>query len=266
MTIPALPLPKAADGTPVDMPLLGFGTWQIQGDAAYQAVRDALEAGYRHLDTATMYGNEAEVGRALRDSGVPREEVFVTTKLPPERAGKERATLEASRKALGVDAVDLWLIHWPPRRGASVKVWREFLAARDAGLIRSAGVSNYDLDEIDELAAATGERPAVNQIRFGPTLWDPAVVDAHRERGIVVEGYSPFKTTNLHDPVLTGIATAHGVDPARVVLRWHIQHEIVVIPKSKTPERIARNADVDGFTLTAEEMTAIDALGRHRRH
>ncbi|MGK5681934.1 aldo/keto reductase [Actinoplanes sp. URMC 104] len=262
MTIPALPLGKAADGTPIEMPLLGFGTWQLRGDAAYQAVRDALEAGYRHLDTATMYGNEAEVGRALRDSGVARDQVFLTTKLPPERAGKERATIEASVRALGVDAVDLWLIHWPPHRGRSVKVWREFLKARDEGLTRAVGVSNYGADEIDELAAETGERPAVNQIRFGPTLYDPAVVAAHRDRGVVLEGYSPFKTTNLHDPVLTSIASTHGVDPARVVLRWHIQHEFVVIPKSATPERIARNADLDGFVLTDEEMAAIDALGR----
>src|SRR4051812_28231116 len=261
MTIPALPLPKAADGTPVDMPLLGFGTWQIRGDAAYQAVRDALEAGYRHLDTATMYGNEAEVGRALKDSGVPREDVFLTTKLPPERAGRERATIEASLRALGVDTVDLWLIHWPPHRGRSVAVWREFLAARDAGLVRAIGVSNYGIDEIDELGTATGERPAVNQIRFGPALWDADLVADHRERGIVVEGYSPFKTTDLHDPVLTRTAAAHGVDPARVVLRWHIQHEIVVIPKSRTPQRIAGNAAVDGFALSDAEMAAIDALG-----
>jgi 2,5-diketo-D-gluconate reductase A len=262
MTIPTISLPKAADGTPVEMPLLGFGTWQLHGDDAYRAVRDALEAGYRHLDTATMYRNEAEVGRALADSGVPRDQVFVTTKLPPERAGQERATIEASLRALGLDAVDLWLIHWPPARGRSVPVWREFLAAREAGLVRAAGVSNYDLAEIDELVAATGERPAVNQIRFGPTLWDAALIDGHRERGVAVEGYSPFKTTDLHDPVLTRIATAHGVDPARVVLRWHLQHEIVVIPKSQTPERITRNADLSGFTLTTEEMTAVDGLRR----
>jgi 2,5-diketo-D-gluconate reductase A len=264
MTIPTLPLPKAADGSSVEMPLLGFGTWQLRGKAAYEAVRDALEAGYRHLDTATMYGNEAEVGRALADSGVPRDEVFITTKLPPERAGRERATLQASLRALGLDAIDLWLIHWPPGRGRSVPVWREFLAAREAGLTRAAGVSNYGTDEIDELFAATGERPAVNQIRFGPSLWDPAVIAAHRERGVLVEGYSPFKTTNLHDPVLTRIAAAHGVDPARVVLRWHVQHEIVVIPKSRTPERIARNADIGGFALTDAEMAAVDGLGRRR--
>jgi 2,5-diketo-D-gluconate reductase A len=255
MTIPAVALPGGGE-----MPLLGFGTWQIKGDAAYNSVRDALEAGYRHLDTATMYGNEAEVGRALKDSGVPRDQVFITTKLPPERAGQEAATLDASRSALGVDAVDLWLIHWPPRRGRSVGIWEKFIAARDAGAVRAIGVSNYGVDEIDELTERTGVAPAVNQIRFGPALYDPKLVAQHRERGVVVEGYSPFKTTNLHDPVLTGIAAAHGVDPARVVIRWHIQREIVVIPKSKTPERIASNAMVDGFTLTDEEMTAIDGL------
>jgi 2,5-diketo-D-gluconate reductase A len=265
MTIPALPLGKAADGTPVEMPLLGFGTWQMHGKTAYQAVRDALEAGYRHLDTATVYGNQAEVGRALKESGVPRDQVFVTTKLPPDRAGKERATIEESLEALGVDAIDLWLIHWPPRRGRSTQLWQALIAARDAGLTRSIGVSNYDAELIDELIAETGERPAVNQIRFGPSLYDARVLAEHRDRGIVVEGYSPFKTTNLYDPVLTGIATAHGVDPARVVLRWHVQHEIVVIPKSKTPERIARNADLDGFTLTDAEMAAIDGMGRHGR-
>ncbi len=261
MTIPALPLPQAADGTPVEMPLLGFGTWQLRGDSAYQAVRDALEAGYRHLDTATMYGNEAEVGRALKDSGVPRDQVFLTTKLPPERAGRERATIEASLRDLGVDAVDLWLIHWPPHRGRSVRVWQAFIEAREAGLTRAIGVSNYDTGEIDELTAETGQTPAVNQVRFGPSLYDPRVLAAHRERGVVLEGYSPFKTTNLHDPALTRIAAAHGVEPARVVLRWHVQHEIVVIPKSKTPERIAGNADIDSFVLTDDEMTAINNMG-----
>jgi 2,5-diketo-D-gluconate reductase A len=259
MTIPTVSLPDGGA-----MPLLGFGTWQIQGKKAYESVRDALEAGYRHLDTATMYGNEAEVGRALTDSGVPRDEVFVTTKLPPERAGKERATLDASLAALGVAAVDLWLIHWPPNRRRSVPIWREFVAAREQGRARAIGVSNYGIDEIDELIAATGVTPAVNQIRWGPALYDPKLVAQHRERGVVVEGYSPFKTTNLHDPVLTRIAAAHGVDPARVVLRWHVQHEIVVIPKSVTPERIASNAAIDGFALTDDEMAAVDGLSRGR--
>jgi 2,5-diketo-D-gluconate reductase A len=259
MTIPSVPLSGS-----LSMPLLGFGTWQLRGRGAYEAVRRALEAGYRHLDTATIYGNEAEVGRALRDSGVPRDEVFVTTKLPPERVGREGETLDASLRALGVDAVDLWLIHWPPRRGSSVPVWQELLAAREEGRARAVGVSNYAIGEIDELIGATGERPAVNQIRWGPTLYDPKLLGAHRERGVVVEGYSPFKTTNLHDPVLTRIAAAHGVDAARVVLRWHVQHGIVVIPKSRTPERIAANARIDGFALTDAELAAVDALSRRR--
>jgi 2,5-diketo-D-gluconate reductase A len=259
MTIGSVPL----SGAPA-MPLLGFGTWQIRGKAAYEAVREALEAGYRHLDTATIYGNEAEVGRALRDSGVPRDDVFITTKIPAERAGRESATLDGSRKALGVDAVDLWLIHWPPRRGRSVPMWRALLAERDAGRARAVGVSNYGIGEIDELIGATGQHPAVNQIRWGPLLYDPKLVAEHRERDVVMEGYSPFKTTNLHDPVLTRIASAHGVDTARVVLRWHVQHEIVVIPKSSTPERIASNARIDGFELTADEMRAVDGLSGRR--
>ncbi|WP_306212529.1 aldo/keto reductase [Actinoplanes sp. RD1] len=255
MTVPSVPL-----GNGREMPLLGFGTWQIRGDAAYESVLAALAAGYRHIDTATMYGNEAEVGRALADSGVPRDEIFVTTKLPPERAGQERRTLDDSLRALGLDAVDLWLIHWPPRSGKSVPTWREFLAARDEGRARSVGVSNYDVAELDELIDATGIAPQVNQVRWGPKLWDAELVAQHRKRGIVVEGYSPFKTTNLHDPVLTGIAEAHFVDAARVVLRWHVQHGIVVIPKSTTPERIRSNFAIDGFELTGDEMARIDAL------
>jgi 2,5-diketo-D-gluconate reductase A len=248
---------KLGDGA--SMPLLGFGTWRLRDEQAYRAVRDALDAGYRHVDTATMYGNEADVGRALRDSGVPREQVFVTTKLPAERVGREAGTLEASLRALGVDAVDLWLIHWPPG-GAAPRVWRELLAAQEAGRAHSVGVSNYSLAQLDELTAATGRTPAVNQIRWGPTLYDAATLAGHRERGVVLEGYSPFRTTNLHDPVLTGIADAHGVEPAQVVLRWHVQHGFVVIPKSSHPERIRANGDIGGFTLTDDEMAAIDGL------
>lgn len=248
-------------GAGVRMPLLGFGTWQLRGEAAYRAVRAALDVGYRHIDTATGYDNEAEVGRALADSGVPREEVFLTTKLPPDRAGAERVTLDASLRALGVDAVDLWLIHWPPGGRAAPPVWREFLAARDAGRARAVGVSNYSVAQVDELITATRQAPQVNQIPFGPALYDPALLAAHRQRGVVVEGYSPFRRTDLTDPVLVRIAEAHGVDPARVVLRWHVQHRVVVIPKSAHPDRIRSNADLDGFALSEEEMAAIDKLG-----
>ncbi len=257
MTSPSVPL-SGGGGT---MPLLGFGTWQAQGTECYDAVRVALDAGYRHIDTATMYGNEAEVGRALRDSGVDRAEVFVTTKLPPERAGRERRTIDASLKALGVDHLDLWLIHWPPR-GRSTEVWREFIAARDEGLTRAIGVSNYSSRQIDALTKETGETPSVNQIKWGPALYDADEVTAHRERGVVLEGYSPFKTTNLRDKDLVAIAEAHGVTPAQVIVRWHLQHEFVVIPKSVTPDRIRTNFDAFGFTLSDEEMRRIDGMSR----
>ena len=246
----------------VQMPLLGFGTWQVTGQAGYDAVLAALDAGYRHVDTATMYGNEEEVGRAVAESGLRREDVFITTKLPPDRVGRERETIEASLRALGVDQVDLWLVHWPPsNRTDSIPVWREMLAARDKGLTRAVGVSNYSTAQIDELIQSTEESPAVNQIRWSPSLYDRQRHREHRDRGIVLEGYSPFKTSDLSHPVLARIAAAHSVSPAQVVLRWHVDHEIVVIPKSVTPERIRVNADIFQFSLAAEEMRDIDALG-----
>jgi 2,5-diketo-D-gluconate reductase A len=243
------------------MPLLGFGTWQITGKEAYEAVKHALSVGYRHLDTATMYANEEQVGRALRDSGVPRGEVFVTTKLPPRQVNRARGTIEESLRALGTEYVDLWLIHWPPNGRASQDAWRDLLAIRDEGLARAVGVSNYSTAQLDELIEATGEAPAVNQIKWSPPLYDPATVSEHRERGVVLEGYSPFRAGNLRDPALAEIAAAHRVTPAQVVLRWHLEHGIVVIPKSVRPERIESNFDIFGFSLSADEVARIDALG-----
>lgn len=245
-----------------EMPLVGFGTWQLRGQEAYDATRYALEIGYRHLDTATMYRNEAEVGQALRDSGVPREEVFITTKLPPERAGREQETIAASRKALGVRTLDLWLIHWPPGGGQSARVWREFIAARDAGQTQAIGVSNYSITQIDELVKATGETPAVNQIPWSPFDHDPRTVDESRKRGVVLEGYSPLKGSDLRNPVLREIAETHGVTVPQVILRWHLEHRVVVIPKSARKERIAANLDLYGFELSAEEVRQIDGLAR----
>jgi len=244
----------------VHMPVVGLGTAGLLGERGYAAVRSALDAGYRSIDTATAYRNEAEVGRALRDSGVDRSAVFVTTKLPPERAGHETAVLDASLRALGLEHLDLWLIHWPPRRRAAVATWEAFLAARAAGKVRAVGVSNYDLTQVDELTAATGVVPAVNQIPWSPRHHDPATLTASRERGVVVEGYSPLSGTNLADPALTAIARAHGVSAAQVVLRWHLHHGIVVIPKSGDAERQRTNLDLDGFALAPDELAAIDAL------
>jgi 2,5-diketo-D-gluconate reductase A len=248
----------------IPMPLVGFGTWQVRGRRGYEAVRQALDVGYRHIDTATMYGNEAEVGRAVRDSGIARRKVFLTTKLPPDHAGRERETLARSLQALGTEYVDLWLVHWPPRGGAAPDTWRRFLEARDAGLARAVGVSNYSIAQIDELIAATGEAPAVNQIRWSPRRYDAKRLAESRERGVVVEGYSPLKDTDLSEPVLVEIARAHGVTAAQVVLRWHLEHRIAVIPKSATPERIRSNFDVFGFSLTAQETARIDALSARR--
>jgi diketogulonate reductase-like aldo/keto reductase len=256
-------IPSAALPGGVSMPLLGFGTWRLRGSAGYEAVLAALQVGYRHLDTATMYGNEAEVGHALRDSGLDRGEVFITTKLPPGKAGYERKTLTASLRALGTSYVDLWLVHWPPPARALAPVWREFLALRSQGLARAVGVSNFSITQIDRLIQATGEAPAVNQIPWSPAQFDEAVLEDSLEREVTLEGYSPLKGTDLGHPVLTGIAEKQGVTPAQVVLRWHLEHGIAVIPKSAHPERIAANFDVLSFSLTPDEVAQIDRLSRH---
>jgi 2,5-diketo-D-gluconate reductase A len=253
---------ELASGT--KMPILGLGTWQARGSSARNAVLRALEVGYRHIDTATAYGNEAEVGQAVAESGVLREETFVTTKLPPSRAGRERATLEDSLDALGLEYVDLWLIHWPPSGGARPDVWERLLELQAAGLAREVGVSNYSVRQLDELKRATGRLPAVNQIEWGPTLFNRNVLQEHRSRGVQLEGYSPLKTVNLRDPQLARIAEEHRVTPAQVVLRWHIQHRIVAIPKSTNTERIAENAAIFGFDLPASEVEQLDGFAQTR--
>ena len=242
------------------IPLLGFGTWQIKGDDAVRATSSALEAGYRHLDTATVYGNEAEVGRALAESGVPRKDVFVTTKCPPDNAGKELDTLRRSLELLQLDHVDLWLIHWPGSGAVNVDMWRAFVEAREASLAREIGVSNFDTSLLDEVSQATGVTPAINQIRWSPLLFDATVLEEHRSRGVAVEGYSALRGGTLDHPGIVGIAERVGRTPAQVIIRWHLQHQVVVIPKSVSADRIRSNADVAGFSLSDEDMAALDAL------
>jgi 2,5-diketo-D-gluconate reductase A len=244
------------------MPLLGFGTWQIKGDDAVRATATALEAGYRHIDTATVYGNEGEVGRALAESGVPRGDVFVTTKCPPRKAGHELDTLKESLDLLQTDHVDLWLIHWPGDGSSNTDIWRAFGEAREIGLAREIGVSNFDDALLDEVTEATGITPAVNQIEWSPLLYDAATVAAHRERGIVLEGYSALRGGTLDHPTILRIAERKGRTAAQVIIRWHLQHGFVVIPKSVDPERIRSNAHVAGFTLGDDDMAALDALGK----
>lgn len=250
--------------TGVSMPLLGFGTWEMRGKTAQKAVACALQVGYRHVDTARMYRNETEVGRALTASGLPREDIFVTTKMWPDRAGSERASIEESLHALDLEYVDLWLIHWPPG-GARPDVWERFLEAQADGLTRAVGVSNYSVAQLDELEQATGRRPEVNQIEWAPALHDARTLEEHRRRGVQLEGYSPLKTTDLRNPRLVEIARAHGVTAAQVVIRWHLEHDIVVIPKSANADRIAENADVFGFALAESEIAALDELGSGAR-
>ena len=256
LSVPTVTAPLPAGGA---MPLLGFGTWQITGSDAQQATEAALAAGYRHLDTATIYGNEREVGAGLAASGIPRDEVFVTTKCPPDKADSARQVLEESLELLGLERVDLWLVHWS---GGGVPLWETFVAAREDGLARDVGVSNYRLEQLDECERATGVLPAVNQIKWSPLLYDAAVEQGHRDRGVVLEGYSALRGGTLDHPVITGIAERSGRTPAQVIVRWHLEHGTVVIPKSRHAERIRSNADVDDFTLSADDVAALDALGR----
>src|SRR5215217_2674766 len=232
----------AAQLTNGRMPLLGFGTWQISNSNAPRATADALEAGYRHIDTATAYRNESGIGKALASAALPRESVFVTTKLPPDHAGRERRTLGDSLSKLGLDYVDLWLVHWPPNGRAAPRVWEQFVLAQQDGLAKAIGVSNYSLDQIDELTQASGVTPQVNQIRWGPPLYDRNVVAGLERRGVVLEGYSPFKVSNLNDPTLLSIASEYEATTAQVIVAWHVAHGFVVIPKSVHRERIVANA------------------------
>lgn len=234
--------------------MVGLGTWRLRGVEATSVVSTALQLGYRHLDTATMYGNEADIGRAL----VGTDGVFVTTKLPAERVGDARRTLESSLTALGVEAVDLWLMHWPPED--VVAAWEAMLALRDEGLARAVGVSNYSTAQVDSLVAATGAAPAVNQVPWSPLAWDPDLLEHHRRLGVIVGGYSPLKGGAARRPAVEAIAAARRCTPEQVVLRWHVQQGIVVIPKSVHAGRLAANLDILDWTLDDAEMTTLSAL------
>ncbi|MFI6999294.1 aldo/keto reductase [Nocardia sp. NPDC050175] len=240
---------------------MGLGTWQIKGDDTYRAVRYALEVGYRHIDTARLYGNEEQVGRALADSGIDRDEVFLTTKYAQHHPGGEEQALTESLRHLGVERIDLWLLHFPLKDPAdNLAVWQRFLAAVDAGNVTAAGVSNHSLDQLDALTAATGRAPAVNQIRFNPALYDADLLAAHRRRGVILQAHSPLRRPPLSHPSLTALADRHGATPAQVVLAWHLAHDVAVIPKSVHRERISENYAAAQLTLSAADIVEIDAL------
>ncbi|MFF9814877.1 aldo/keto reductase [Streptomyces sp. NPDC014006] len=247
------------------IPALGLGTWPMDDALAEQAVRGALGLGYRLVDTAANYGNETGVGRGIAGSGVPREDVVVTTKLPGRHHGYEEtlASFEESRRRLGLDHVDLYLIHWPlPRLDKYVDSWRAMIKLREEGLVRSIGVSNFTAEHITRLEKETGVLPSVNQIELHPLFPQPELRAFHADKGIVTESWSPLGRGShlLDDPRIAGIARTYGVSPGQVVLRWHVQLGALPIPKSADHERRRDNLDVFGFTLDAEEM---EAVGHH---
>jgi len=250
---------ELADGNAI--PMLGLGVWQIpDGRDCIDAVRWALEAGYRHIDTAQAYGNEESVGDGLRESGVPREEVFVTTKFFPRRDDPV-AELEASLRRLRLDYVDLYIIHWPA--GGPVWAWPGMERAQELGLTRSIGVSNFDVDEIAEVVQSAEQPPVVNQVQLNPFAYRRRLLEDCEEQGVVLEAYSPLGTgRHLNDETVRRIADAHGRTAAQVLLRWGIEHGVPQIPKSTHQARIAENARIFDFSLTGDELSELDALDR----
>lgn len=243
----------------VRMPLLGLGVWKAAaGRETEQAVRWALDVGYRHVDTARLYNNEESVGKAIRDSGVPREEIFVTTKLPP-RSSDGVADLEESIRLLGTDYVDLYLIHWATNRAD--EQWRALERGYERGLAKAIGVSNWGIDDLEHTFSFASVRPQVNQVEFHPFEFRRRLWEFCESNQVVLEAYSPLaRGRNLAHPTIGEIAERHGRTNAQVMLRWAIQRDIVVIPKSVHEERIRENAQVFDFTLTDEEMAALDGL------
>src|SRR6185503_19431860 len=246
-----------ADGN--EIPLLGLGVWQVpDGPETENAVRWALELGYRHVDTAQAYGNEESVGRALGDSGVPREEVFITTKFDPAREDPE-AEAQRSLERLGVEQIDLYIIHWP--QGGPTWAWPGMQRAHARGYARSIGVSNFSVGELDELLSVAETRPVVNQVEFSPFAYRRRLLDACNEREVALEAYSPLGTgRHLSDERVQRIAERVGRTPAQVLLRWCVQRDLIVIPKSTHRERIAENAEIFDFALSDEDIAALDAL------
>ncbi|SFJ98336.1 aldo/keto reductase [Cellulomonas sp. KH9] len=264
MTSPTLTLNNG-----IVIPQVGFGTFQVKAEETQRTVEDALEVGYRHIDTAAGYYNEAGVGAAVRACGLPRDEVFVTTKLRNGDQGYEQAlrAFEDSRRALGLDVVDLYLIHWPvPSKDLYVETWRAFEKLLADGAVRAIGVSNFLPEHLERLLRETDVVPAANQVEVHPTFQQRATQDASTQHGIAVEAYSPLgQGKDLQADAVTSVAERLGVTTGQVVLRWHVQAGRIVIPKSVTPERIRSNLDLFSFDLTDEDVAAVDALDSAER-
>jgi 2,5-diketo-D-gluconate reductase A len=265
--VTAIPKVELHDG--VQIPQFGFGVFQVPPDDTRAVVEDALEAGYRHIDTAGAYRNEKGVGEALAASGIPREEVFVTTKLWNSQQGYDSALagFEASLGRLGLDQVDLYLIHWPmPTEDLFVDTWRAFERIQEEGGARTIGVSNFRVEDLERLDRETSTRPTINQVELHPWLQQAELRHWQAEHEIATEAWSPLaKAWHLDDETIAPIAAAHGKTPAQAILRWHIQLGNIVFPKSVTPERIRENIDIFDFELTEAEMAAFEGLDSGER-
>lgn len=249
----------------VDVPTVGFGVWQVPDDEVGAAVTTALEAGYRHVDTARIYENEAGVGRALAASDVPREDVFVTTKVWNDDQGRDETlrAFDASMDRLGLDVLDLYLIHWPaPGLERFVDTWQALRELRDAGRVTAIGTCNFHADHLQRLHDETGEWPSINQVELHPYLQQEALRAFHADHGIVTESWSPLASGQrvLDDPVIGRIATAHDATPAQVVIAWHLALGLVVLPKSVTPSRIVENLAATDLELGPDDLAAIARL------
>ncbi len=262
MTAERLPRLELRDGNTI--PAIGYGLFQVPSDDAQRLIEEALAAGYRHIDGAAAYGNEGAVGKALAACGIDRDEIFVTTKLWNADQGYDSAlrAFDSSRELLGLDEIDLYLIHFPaPERGLFTETWTAFERLHAEGGARSIGVSNFIEPYLQELLASANEVPAVHQIEVHPTYQQRALQELSRDHGMVVEAYSPLgRSADLSAPAVVEAAARHGRTPAQVIVRWHVQHGTVPLPKSVNPERIVANLAVDDFVLTEAEMSAIDAL------
>jgi len=264
-----LTIPRLALHDGIEIPQLGFGVFQVPPRDTQGTVELALEAGYRHIDTAAAYRNEAGVGAALAASGLPREDVFVTTKLWNADQGHDStlAAFEASLERLGLDHVDLYLIHWPaPSQGRFVDTWRAFERIYEEEAARTIGVSNFRIEDLERLEVETDTRPTINQIELHPRFQQDDLRTCHAKQGIATEAWSPLaQGALLDDETIAGIAERHGRSVAQVILRWHLQLGNVVIPKSVTPERIRENIEIFDFELDDEEMAEFAKLDRGER-
>jgi 2,5-diketo-D-gluconate reductase A len=253
------------DGTTI--PQVGFGVYRVPSDEAQEVVAEALAAGYRSIDTAKLYDNEAGVGRAIAESGIPRDDLYVTTKVWNDDQGYDqtRRAFDRSMELLGLEVLDLYLIHWPyPGQDRYVDTFRALISLRDEGRLRSVGVSNFQPTHLDRLVEETGVTPVLNQVELHPHLQQAELRGYHQAHGIVTEAWAPLGAGKgpLDEPVLAEIAAAHEVSPAQVVLRWHLDLGNVVIPKSSNPARMRENLDLFGFALTDDDHTRIATLDR----